>query len=300
MTITKLLIFNSNAARVKPSLQPYGGNGLIATRHIKKGELLFKEAPFLSILKQHPTSSTHSYCPECWTPTTTPTPFCPSHASSLLSKSYARLLTQEGYNNLRTHQRKKIQETKGKEGGFSAMITDLIGISLMDLVTTGTLNNSSNLMNLLVKGKDMPVEGTPDEWKHDYQEIKKVLLTGKGLSDLFSLKWYTDQMTRLNLNAIQTSYTPSASPTHPIFGTCLYLHTSMMNHSCIPNVSIDWLDETNHIQVFAKSDIEKGGEVLMSYVGDVAESEDPVVVKERWEFFRFNYGFVCGCPLCRR
>ncbi|KAI9329729.1 hypothetical protein BDR26DRAFT_872113 [Obelidium mucronatum] len=288
------LLTTATAAAIRPSLQPFGGNGLLASRRIRKGELLFGEAPLLSVLKTK--QETGKRCSECWRTTDSPSGFCAKHNASLLQKSRSRLLTQPGFDGLRAAQAQRLSESNGKEGAFSLMITDLVGLSLVDLLSTGSMNNSANLMESLVRGKDMPLEGTPKEWIRDYEEMKQVLLKGQGLADLFSLKWYTDQMTRLNLNSMQTNFLASASAA-PVVGTSLYLYASMMNHSCRPNVMIDWVD-SNEIQVFAKTDIEEGDEVLMSYVGEVEATEDPVVLKERWEFFRFNYGFICKCPLC--
>ncbi|ORY51379.1 SET domain-containing protein [Rhizoclosmatium globosum] len=292
--MNRLLTYSSKAAVLKPSLLPYGGNGLIATRKIAKDELIFKELPIVSVLKRQPQHSHGRHCLECWTPSSSITgksSFCESHQSTLLNKSITRLNTQPGFPELRALQQKRLDESNGKEGAFPILITNLIGLSLSDLLTTGSMNSSMNLVNALVKGKDMPPEGIPAQWKQDYEEIKDVVLTGKGLSDLFSLKWYSDQMTRLNLNAMQSFY--GEKEEERVVGTSLYLFASMLNHSCVPNVKVDW-EDSNIIHAIANKDIAAGEELTITYNSEAAK----MGTDERWEYFRYNYGFICTCPLC--
>ncbi|KAJ3064617.1 hypothetical protein HDU98_011982 [Podochytrium sp. JEL0797] len=281
-----LLTHPTHSAHILPSPLPFAGNGVLASRRIAKGALVFSERPVLSVLK-HPRECR---CLECWRPTQHA--FCANHQASLLNKAMARMHSQQGFTALRETQLRRLAESTGKEGGFAIMISDLVALSLMDLLTAGNMNRSSNLVAGLVKGKEMPPQGIPEEWKSQYDEIKTVMLTGKGLSDLFSLTWYCDQMTRLNLNAMQTWFPASREgKKEPVVGTALYLFASMLNHSCVPNVRVDWVDD-NVIRVIAEKDIEAGEELNISYIGEVdATQEDPVVLKERWEFFRFNYGF---------
>jgi len=75
-------------------------------------------------------------------------------------------------------------------------------------------------------------------------------------------------------------------------GIALFPHVAALNHSCIPNCTVTYLD-SNEIVVFALRDILKGEELTISYV----DQEKPQDV--RCEELKERYGFICGCDACK-
>ena len=73
--------------------------------------------------------------------------------------------------------------------------------------------------------------------------------------------------------------------------TGLWYFPSFLNHSCIANVSFDFLGDM--LFLFAKKDIEKNEEICVNYFGcNKSYSFD-----ERTRILD-NYGFTCDCKLC--
>ncbi|KAI0965166.1 hypothetical protein F4678DRAFT_453665, partial [Xylaria arbuscula] len=71
----------------------------------------------------------------------------------------------------------------------------------------------------------------------------------------------------------------------------VYLQISRINHSCLPNCSNSWNDETNCETIHAIKDILAGEELTISYdLGDTASL--------RQARLQSNFGFNCQCELC--
>ena len=86
---------------------------------------------------------------------------------------------------------------------------------------------------------------------------------------------------------------------HPELGsdqTALYKDISRINHSCAPNCVWSWKKENLARQeVRACREINKGEEILASYINDVEtmSQEDRVKKLENW-------GFACNCQVCSK
>ncbi|KAI8619005.1 hypothetical protein BC830DRAFT_1106075 [Chytriomyces sp. MP71] len=298
--------------RVGPSPIPYAGKGVFAAKAFVRNEPIVAERPFLSLIRRDGASkagTAPARCPLCWAHASSAASeagFCTLHAkpspsdalSSLLKRGIERLNTLPGYDALHAHHAAALRDSNGREGAYPALVTRLVSLSLADLLATGSLANSYNLFAPLLKAKAKPVHALPEVWKEEYEHMARVLLQGKGLRDMFTMEWYADQMTRLNLNSIAAAFTPRGASS-PVEGTTVYLTAAMLNHSCLPNVRVDWYQD-NEIKVIADRDIDAGDELSISYSGpvDLATARDENALAERREFFRFNYGFVCTCPLC--
>ena len=64
-----------------------------------------------------------------------------------------------------------------------------------------------------------------------------------------------------------------------------------MNHSCVPNVRVEYASGSNVAFVIANRDIEEGEELCISYV------DESFTYDERKANLA-HYGFVCDCARC--
>ena len=81
----------------------------------------------------------------------------------------------------------------------------------------------------------------------------------------------------------------------PLDGMAMFTLTCCMNHSCAPNVRLQWCNKPDgpiEISLVALRSIQEGEELCFSYIdGDIAS------VNERRAALK-DYGFVCECPRC--
>jgi hypothetical protein len=77
----------------------------------------------------------------------------------------------------------------------------------------------------------------------------------------------------------------------PYNGTALYSLVCCMNHSCVPNVRVEYASGSNVAFVIANRDVEAGEELCISYV------DESLSYEARTESLA-HYGFVCDCPRC--
>lgn len=71
--------------------------------------------------------------------------------------------------------------------------------------------------------------------------------------------------------------------------------TSRINHSCVPNVEVEWCEEREMIGVFARRDIKAGEELVRTYF------EHPVghrMVDARRSYLAGGWAFECKCVRC--
>jgi len=75
-------------------------------------------------------------------------------------------------------------------------------------------------------------------------------------------------------------------------GSGLFTVACMMNHSCNPNVSIEFRERNHKAYVVCRRPIEPGEELCVSYIdaADLSTEERQAELKE--------YGFLCSCELC--
>eukprot|EP00922_Rhytidocystis_sp_ex-Travisia-forbesii_P051496 GHVS01076416.1.p1 GENE.GHVS01076416.1~~GHVS01076416.1.p1 ORF type:complete len:244 (-),score=17.01 GHVS01076416.1:407-1138(-) len=79
----------------------------------------------------------------------------------------------------------------------------------------------------------------------------------------------------------------------PFMGVGLYRTVALTNHSCDPNVEVDYeLDYT--IQVRAIRDISVGEEITQSYI------DESLPLHDRSALLLQRYGFVCRCTKCEK
>jgi len=76
-------------------------------------------------------------------------------------------------------------------------------------------------------------------------------------------------------------------------GSGLYPAVALINHSCDPNVSLEFLDGTTLASVVALCDIPAGKEVCHCYV-----EQEALPTREERANALSQYGFACGCEAC--
>ncbi|KAK2613201.1 hypothetical protein N8I77_000128 [Diaporthe amygdali] len=117
--------------------------------------------------------------------------------------------------------------------------------------------------------------------------VRKFLAAGKGDAKL--TKRQVDFLIHLNSICATNSFGGAK-----LSSTMLYLGTSRINHSCIPNCEHSHGSENNfdYVTVYAIRNIHPDEEITVTYL-DVYDPRD----KRRADMERV-WGFVCNCPAC--
>jgi len=84
-----------------------------------------------------------------------------------------------------------------------------------------------------------------------------------------------------------------AAPWPALHGTALFASVARMNHSCAPNVKIDFPMDKAHLVAVTLAPLAPGAELCISYIRQDAD----VKVRRRQ---LFEYGFSCNCERCLR
>ncbi|KAI9203832.1 uncharacterized protein BJ171DRAFT_133632 [Polychytrium aggregatum] len=259
-------------------VSPTSGRGIYAMRNIPAGESIIVENPFAEVLRD-----TENRCHRCWKPNVPSSPQCTCDLSQLSMEYKAFFDTRPRYQELCDLQYRHIEE----DGSFPILITNIIGRILHDLTTKGSFD-SMVLINQLVHGNEIEPAHIPETWQSSYRRIQECILTEPGQAELFSLPWYARKMTMLNLNVFRVFLPDQA-------GAALYILSSFLNHSCVPNAHPFWRD-SNAIEIQTVRDIRKGEELLISYT-DIDQFKSD---QERNGWLQHMYGFSCRCQLCQR
>jgi hypothetical protein len=90
-----------------------------------------------------------------------------------------------------------------------------------------------------------------------------------------------------SVNSIFYANSVSTSP-----GAAIFLTASRVNHSCVPNASYHFNNDTNKLEVRVVRDVAAGEELFISYVDATYPTND------RQLTLRNSYGFRCACPAC--
>ncbi|KAG0136466.1 hypothetical protein HOY82DRAFT_69664 [Tuber indicum] len=70
---------------------------------------------------------------------------------------------------------------------------------------------------------------------------------------------------------------------------------SRINHSCIPNVELEWSEERGLMGLFSTRDLAAGDEAFRSYFEDRVGHR---LVQVRQEYLAGGWAFECGCRRC--
>ena len=68
-----------------------------------------------------------------------------------------------------------------------------------------------------------------------------------------------------------------------------------INHSCLPNCSVQWNPVTDKEELFTAREVEAGEELTICYLDMVTNVSSR---EERRDYLERHFGFLCNCPLC--
>ena len=69
-----------------------------------------------------------------------------------------------------------------------------------------------------------------------------------------------------------------------------------INHSCLPNCSVQWNPITDREELFMVREVGPGEELTICYLDMVT---NVCSREERRDHLERHFGFQCACPLCR-
>eukprot|EP00949_MAST-11_sp_MAST-11-sp1_P002555 g2555.t1 len=152
-------------------------------------------------------------------------------------------------------------------------------------------------INALCYATPLEEEGDTDvkdpSWEEEYgllAEAYRYVLGEDAFTKIFSTvldySFYEALMRRLHINMMRLS-SPSHAPAIALFHTA-----SLLNHSCVPNVTVDF--SCGEATFSTSRDVETGEELSLCYLAE----PDAMSVEDRVEELYTNYGFRCNCPMC--
>lgn len=178
---------------------------------------------------------------------------------------------------------------------YPLMVARLFASIFLNLMRTGRVYDPTNE---LIWNRN-----TREDSVTDYGLVKKYLLTEPGQAELLNLNFFLAKVSTLNMNAVSISL-PGHGGEMDRVGTALFLQSSLLNHSCVPNLDISFTSGESHghpdralrLNAISNRDIEAGEQLFISYVdadtGEFADGEN------RRAWLRAAYGFECRCPRC--
>eukprot|EP01112_Ceratiomyxa_fruticulosa_P012128 TRINITY_DN3343_c0_g1_i1.p1 TRINITY_DN3343_c0_g1~~TRINITY_DN3343_c0_g1_i1.p1 ORF type:complete len:388 (-),score=68.38 TRINITY_DN3343_c0_g1_i1:46-1209(-) len=111
---------------------------------------------------------------------------------------------------------------------------------------------------------------------------------------LEKVKQNKDEKVIQEVEEIERKLLSAGQKPRSVEGIGIYLLHSNLNHSCDPNVKIDFQGDQNEISIVTKEGIEAGQEICFSYVPSYLEPD-----QKRDELLEL-YGFECECETCKK
>ena len=153
-------------------------------------------------------------------------------------------------------------------------------------------------INALCYATPLEEEGDTDvkdpSWEEEYgllAEAYRYVLGEDAFTKIFSTVLDYSFYEALMRGCTSSAKVELSSPSH----TCnRAVHTtSLLNHSCVPNVTVDFSCGEGYIFDVARC-VETGEELSLCYLAE----PDAMSVEDRVEELYTNYGFRCNCPMC--
>mmetsp|Transcript_25258 Transcript_25258/g.47756 ORF Transcript_25258/g.47756 Transcript_25258/m.47756 type:complete len:320 (-) Transcript_25258:200-1159(-) len=281
------------------------GRGLFAKHPVLAGAVFQRVDPVVA----HPTlSSMDTVCYHCLQPRLIPgvpstessrfrPEFCGPECEEVAMGSYMCVQNQVKIAPLLDHCRKDDQK-------FPLLIARLVFLIL------SRSSKSDALAPLCFANANPP----PEQWLHEHSLLRSALeAAGWQHEDIAfcTAEWYCHQMAKLHLNAFRVelvrpfsfnssemlqaasaAITGDSSGGYGACGTGVYLVPSFLNHSCDPNVGVEFPDNNSTMVLRARRDIQAGEQLHITYIDASATRE------VRQKELHWGYGFKCDCARC--
>ena len=190
------------------------------------------------------------------------------------------------------------------EGGGGATFP-LLAHRLARAVVAG--ESPVSLLQPLVHAR---LDTVPDAWAEAHR-VYVDALPPHANGALDTLEWFVGVLQRAHLNAFRVStirhdtsrdgllaalsadISSSATNSHSLDnGVAVYLHASLLNHSCEPNVAATWPSGDANVSFVALRALERGEEATVTYTDNSAS------LRVRRGYLNSAYGFQCHCIKC--
>ncbi|KAG0253407.1 hypothetical protein DFQ27_007426 [Actinomortierella ambigua] len=289
--------------------------GLVVTKAIKAGEVIYSETPIISALE--PSLEGLNFCHYCLKQIAEETKvpcggctkvvFCSDKCMSTAKVEFhAALCTKDS--DLSDDDAKKALFDYSKEN--NCKYPEMIAKFLARMVHEETLNKSEefNLFDHIERLRFLEVRPSAAE-QQEIMLLKAALGSEiPGLAEFINEERYLTLKGKLLYNAYGVSTSLDAnraiepSPEKcrsvhdaPVVGAGFYRVTSYMSHSCDPNAKITFPEHTHNLTLVATKDLAAGEEL---HVGFIDQKNGTLSTEQRRQALFQHYRFKCMCPRC--
>ncbi|TPX43580.1 hypothetical protein SeLEV6574_g04972 [Synchytrium endobioticum] len=290
--------------------------GLMVTKSFKAGQVIYQEKPLVAQSNtlsedycEHCLKSLANLgpddamsCPHCHT-----TNYCSEQCQQSAWSEHHKFVCPPSSSQLIKH---SFDESKSK---IALMVLKFVGrVIKEDQDNQNAIVDDSQYSNWDHIERLMFMDLSQSDKKEDEKELDLVLGAFQGkipqIESFLTLDRYQMLKGKFMYNMIgitstllgnNISETPTtdicrtSSPPSSHIGAGLYHITSYISHSCAPNTTIRFVNESSEIQVVAESDLSEGDEILVSWIA--AQDKD---VRSRRDELHTKFKFRCQCEKC--
>ncbi|KAG0229305.1 hypothetical protein BGW42_001645 [Actinomortierella wolfii] len=289
--------------------------GLVATKAIKAGEVIYSETPIISALE--PSLEGLSFCHYCLKqiePADSKVPcsdctkvvFCSDKCMSTAKVEFHAALCTKDTDEVDDPKKALFDYSKENNCKYPEMIAKF----LARMVHEETLdkNDEFNLFDHIERLRFLEVRPSAAE-QQEIVLLKKALGAEiPGLAEFINEERYLTLKGKLLYNAYGVSTSLDAnraiepSPEKcrsahdaPVVGAGFYRVTSYISHSCDPNAKITFPEHTHNLTLIAAKDIEAGDELHVCFID---QKNGTLTTEQRRQALFQHYRFKCMCTRC--
>ena len=176
----------------------------------------------------------------------------------------------------------------------SPVYTEIPIAKAMYMDHADNLDNQENVDFLMLLLKNFLDEQLTLDFLHAIHMRQGKPIKSDQVKKAISLGLQYDVSNTVQIAMIMSNYLhcPNSFLTGRAFGVSLYQLTSIVNHSCTPNIMYGYTHKGS-IVMYATRDIEPGEELLMSYIPNVER-----MPRQIRSSTLFELGFLCVCNKC--
>ncbi|XP_055371050.1 SET domain-containing protein SmydA-8-like [Condylostylus longicornis] len=246
------------------------GRGVIATRDIKAGEIIFREMPLLIGLTGRKESVLNT-CSLCYKLLDEKKMMCPKGCSLPICEQCSR-----------KQQHNKECEIYRKYGPLEPTKIDPASLRSLTVIRGLFLKKEQKHMIYAMQAN------TDSTYRNEINNAAKCFKNFP--TDSQTVEYFHRIVSVLNTNAFEVL---SRNNGHEIALRGLYPLAGIMNHECTPNTAHLYEDGTNEMVVKATRAIPRGEEITTTYTKLLWST------KSRQLYLRLTKQFTCNCPRCK-